>query len=161
MSLPQMSPRQAEFVRAITEGLSVGEAERRAGYSERSGWAALRNPLVARAIHEAIQTELVSVAAPAAFHVAKTIMMDPAASPRVRADIAFKFMDRAGHIAPTSKQKAPDKALSEMSQAELLAFIERNQAEIDKAEAELAGQAIDVSPQHAAPGEAKPLNFLD
>jgi hypothetical protein len=40
--------------------------------------------------------------------------------------------------------------MSEMSRDELVAFIERNQPASDKAEAELAGQAKDVSPQWLA-----------
>jgi HPt (histidine-containing phosphotransfer) domain-containing protein len=59
----------------------------------------------------------------------------------------MKVLDRAGHIAPTRKDLAPrQKALSEMSRDELAAFIEQNQAEIDKVEGELASRATDVSP---------------
>ncbi|WLB24002.1 hypothetical protein [Bradyrhizobium japonicum] len=59
----------------------------------------------------------------------------------------MKVLDRAGHLTPTRKDLAPQrKSLSEMSRDELAAFIEANQAQIDKVEAELAARATDVSP---------------
>jgi hypothetical protein len=84
--------------------------------------------------------------APLAYRVAKSLLQDEQVNPRVRADLSIKILDRAGHVVPSDRAQAPQKSMSEMSQAELLAF-ERNQVEIDKAEAELAGQAKDVSPQ--------------
>jgi hypothetical protein len=67
----------------------------------------------------------------------------------VRADLSIKILDRAGHIAPTRKESPAQKALSEMSRDELASFIDRNQAEIDKIEGELAARAKDVSPRVA------------
>lgn len=145
----------------VHDGKGTQEAGALAGYKNGSVYSALKRPAVAAAISEAIQLDLAAVGAPLAYRVSKQLLRDDKVSPRVRADIAFKILDRAGHIVPSRKDSAPQKALSEMSQAELLAFIERNQAEIDKAELELAGQARDITPQHDAPATAKPLDFLD
>ncbi|TWA89566.1 phage terminase small subunit [Bradyrhizobium stylosanthis] len=157
-----LTEQQRDFVRFIVSGgRSPEEAGALCGYHPKSVYRLLKMPAVAGAIHEAIQQDLVSVGAPAAYRVAKALMLDEKVSARVRADISFKLMDRAGHIVPTRKDLAPGKALSEMSRDELASFIKRNQAEIDRAEQEAAGRAIDITPQHAAPVDAKPLNFLD
>lgn len=162
----QLSDRQAELVRLITsEGLDPGEAGRRAGFASNSIRVILRKPAVALAIHEALQYELRTVLAPLAFKVASSILKNPKASERVRADIAFKYMDRAGFITPTARDQAPQKALSEMSRDELLQFIDRNQAAIDKVEQELAERATEVSAPRSTPDpqviDANPLSFLD
>lgn len=162
----QLDARQRAFVGYVAkEGLEIAEAAARAGYAPGSGYSVLKSPAVVAAIHQTIQHELVAVVAPLAFSVAKNLMRDEKVSPRVRADISFKFMDRAGHITPSSKQQAQDKALSEMSRDELLQFIDRNQAAIDKVEQELAERATDVSAPRNAPDpaliDAKPLSFLD
>lgn len=88
---------------------------------------------------------------------------------RVRADIGVKLLSLAGHIAPRTRDNGPEKAISEMTQAELLEYIDRNQTAIDKAEAELMSKAKDVSPgvgvtvdvptQGAKP--AKLMDYLD
>jgi len=156
-----LSEQQRELVRnLVVLGLPPELAAERAGYNSKSVYRTLRIPAVAASVAESMQLEL-QTAATGALFVAKVLLHDDKVSPRVRADVAFKILDRAGYIVPSRKDSAPQKALSEMSQAELLAFIERNQAEIDKAELELAGQARDITPQHAAPTDAKPLNFLD
>lgn len=160
-----LTSNQAELVKYLIRGRGLEEAGRLAGYADTAVYRAIKSPAVAAAIHEALTHDIMTLGAPAAYHVAKTLMMNESVSPRVRADISFKILDRAGFIVPSSKQRAPDKALSEMTQSELLAFIERNQAEIDKAEGELAAAAKDVSapanaPKHQA-FDAKPLNYLD
>lgn len=163
----QLDERQRAFVAYVArEGLEIGEAATRAGYAFPSaGYGALKSPAVSAAIHETIQRELNNVIAPLAFRVAKKLLADDSVSPRVRADIAFKFLDRAGHITPSNKQQQTEKALSEMSRDELLQFIDRNQAAIDKVEQELAERATDVSAPHQPPQprviDAKPLSFLD
>jgi phage terminase small subunit len=165
MSQLQLSPRQSEFVAGLLRGLDVPTAGIKAGYTETSAWTAVRHPLVAGALHQAIAVDIVSIAAPAAFHVAKRLMLDDKVAAGIRADIAFKFMDRAGHITPSNKQKAPQKALSEMSREEMLDYIDRNTKEIEKIELELAERATDVSapvsPQNLKTLDAKPLNYLD
>jgi hypothetical protein len=160
-----LSDQQAELIRnLVVLGLPPELAGERSGYHPKSVYRTLRIPAVAAAVAEGIQFELHTASA-GALHVAKVLMHDDKVSPRVRADIAFKILDRAGHVVPSNKGKPPEKALSEMSQAELLAFIERNQAEIDKAEGELAAAAKDVSAPLNAPKQqafdAKPLNYLD
>lgn len=60
-------------------------------------------------------------------------------------------MTAQGTLRHTWKDLVPQqKALAEMSREELAAFIERNQAEIDKIEGELASRAKDVSARASA-----------
>jgi len=60
---------------------------------------------------------------------------------RVRAHLANKILDRAGHTTLIRKDdSAREKALSGMTREGLAAFIEKNQAEIDKVEGELAAR---------------------
>jgi hypothetical protein len=95
---------------------------------------------------ENIQLDLAAVGAPLAYRVARSLLAEVNVSARVRADLSIKVLDRAGHIAPTLKDNAAQKALSEMSRDELAEFIERNEAEINKLESELAARAKDISP---------------
>ncbi|MBO4228027.1 hypothetical protein [Bradyrhizobium neotropicale] len=147
----------------VHDGKGTQEAGALAGYKSNSVYSALKRPAVAAAISEAIQLDLAAVGAPLAYRVAKSLLQDKSVSPRVRADLSMKVLDRAGHIVPTRKGAADSlqKPLSEMSRDELAAFIDRNQAEIDKAEAEAASRARDVSPQQSPTVDAKSLSFLD
>lgn len=161
-----LTEQQALLVRLVAhEGLDVQEAGRRAGYASSSIRVILRKPAIAAAIHEALQFEMQTVLSPLAVKLAGQFLRNEDVSPRVRADLIFKILDRSGHITPSNKGSGPPKALSEMSRDEMLAFINANQAAIDKMETELAERAIDVSaphlPQTAGVIEAKPLNYLD
>ncbi|UQD69345.1 hypothetical protein JEY40_25370 [Bradyrhizobium japonicum] len=142
-----LSEQQRTLVRLIVnEGKRPEEAAELAGYHPKSVYKTMRLPAVASAIAESIQLDLAVVGAPLAYRVAKSLLQDESVSARVRADLSIKVLDRAGHIAPTRKDTlSQQKALSEMSRDELAAFIERNQAEIDKVEVELASRAKDVS----------------
>lgn len=166
MGTVQLSDKEATFVRLVAkDGLEPTRAATIAGYASAYGYGLLRKPSVVAAIHEALQTELTSVIAPHAVRVAFELLREKTVSPRVRADIAFKFMGLAGHIAPTSKEKPQEKQIGEMSREELFAYIARNEAEIQKIEGELADRATDVSEgvakQPGAVIEAKPLSFLE
>jgi len=143
-----LTEQQRELVRyMIVEGKPPEEAAKLAGYHPKSAYRTLRLPAVAAAISENIQLDLAAAGAPLAYRVAKSLLTDVNVSARVRADLSIKVLDRAGHIAPTRKNPAAQKALSEMSRDELAAFIDRNQTEIDKIESELAARAKDISPQ--------------
>ncbi|MCC8945445.1 hypothetical protein H8A97_10115 [Bradyrhizobium sp. Arg62] len=144
-----LTEQQRELVRYIVvQGKSPEEAANLAGYHPKSVYRTLRLPAVAAAVSESIQLDLAAVGAPLAYRVAKSLLQDEKVSARVRADLSMKVLDRAGHITPTRKDLAPQhKAFAEMSRDELAAFIERNQAEIDRFEAELASRAKDVSTQ--------------
>ena len=144
-----LTEQQREPVRhLVVEGRPPEEAAKLAGYHPKSVYRTLRLPAVAAAISETIQLDLASVGAPLAYRVAKSLLQDECVSARVRADLAIKVLDRAGHIAPTRKETPAQKALAEMTRDELAAFIDRNQAEIDKIEGELAARAKDVSPEN-------------
>lgn len=142
-----LTEQQRDLVKyLVVEGKPPEEAAQLAGYHPKSVYRTLRTPAVAAAIGEMIQLDLVSVGAPLAYRVAKSLLIDESVSARVRADLSIKILDRAGHIAPTRKDSAAHKAMSEMTRDELATFIEHNQAEIDKIEDELAARATDVSP---------------
>ena len=142
-----LTEQQRELVRyLVVEGKPPEEAAKLAGYHPKSAYRTLRLPAVAAAISETIQLDLASVRAPLAYRVAKSLLQDESVSARVRADLAIKVLDRAGHIAPTRKETPAQKALSEMSREELAAFIDRNEKEIDRIEGELGARAKDVSP---------------
>ncbi|KRP85978.1 hypothetical protein AOQ73_36500 [Bradyrhizobium pachyrhizi] len=144
-----LTEQQRELVRYIVvQGKSPEEAANLAGYHPKSVYRTLRLPAVAAAVSESIQLDLAAVGAPLAYRVAKSLLQDEKVSARVRADLSMKVLDRAGHIAPIRKDLEPQhKAFAEMSRDELAAFIERNQTEIDRFEAELASRAKDVSVQ--------------
>jgi hypothetical protein len=144
-----LTEQQRELVRYIVvQGKSLEEAANLAGYHPKSVYRTLRLPAVAAAVSESIQLDLAAVGAPLAYRVAKSLLQDEKVSARVRADLSIKVLDRAGHITPTRRDLVPQqKALSEMSRDELAAFIERNQAEIDRIEAESASRARDISAQ--------------
>ena len=116
------------------------------------------------AVQESLQTDV-----PVSLQVLRKIRDDDTAPARVRADIGVKLMQLAGHVAPTHRDEKPSKALSDMTQAELLEHIERNQAAIEKAEAELMAKAKDITPGASVPDSvsktqatpAKSLNYLD
>lgn len=120
------------------------------------------------ALHEVVQQSIKSDAA-VNLQVLRRIRDDDKAPARVRADIGLQLMKLAGHVAPTTRDDKPQKALSDMTQAELLEHIERNQAAIEKAEAELMAKAKDVTPAGNVPhsvskdqgAQGKPLNYLD
>lgn len=157
-----LSDQQRVLVHLIVhDGKGTQEAGELAGYKSNSVYSALKRPAVAAAINEAITLDLAAVGAPMAYRVAKSLLQDSNVSARVRADLAFKFLDRAGHIVPSRKDNSPQKALSEMTQGELLAFIEANQAAIDKATDELAGKAKDITRHNAPAIDAKALNYLE
>ena len=111
----------------IIDGWPPEEAGKLAGYHPKSVYRTLRNPMVAAAISEAIQLDLASVGAPIAYRVAKSRLKDEKVSPRVRADLAIKVLDRARHTTPTRKDSsARENALNEMTRYELAAFIDKN-----------------------------------
>lgn len=165
-----LTEKQAAFVQHLITGAPQKEAAELAGYAHASVNASnlMKSPQVQRALHEAVQDSL-RADAHVNLKVLKKIRDDEAAPARVRADIGIKLLALAGHVQPTKRDDRPEKPLSEMTQAELLEHIERNQAAIDKAEAELMAKATDVTPATKAPDSVpskasagdKALSYLD
>lgn len=164
-----LNERQSAFVDAILSGRAPSDAAADAGYSTipTAVYQLLRSPTVLGAIHAGVQRKLQHEAA-LSLGVLVKIRDDKDAPARVRADIGVKLMTMAGH-APQRKSGHDDKPLSQMTQSEMIEFIERNQASVEAAERELAARAKDITP-HAGvtvsvptPGAAtaKPLNYLD
>lgn len=165
-----LTERQSEYVRQLGKGLDPIAAARAAGYSELSAQNTnqINSPAVLAALHELVQRSL-KADVPVNLIVLKKIRDDDAAPARVRADIGLQLMKLAGHVAPTTREDKPQKALSDMTQAELLEHIERNQAAIEKAEAELMAKAKDITPADSVTDSVpmthdtqdKSLNYLD
>jgi phage terminase small subunit len=161
---------QMDFVQALAKGFSPAESAERAGYANcvQVGTKLMGLPSVQAAVFEAVQQSLRADAS-VNLVVLRKIRDDDKAPARVRADIGLQLMKLAGHVAPTTRDDKPQKALSDMTQAELLEHIDRNQAAIEKAEAELMAKAKDVTPgdsvSRSVPkthdDHAKPLNYLD
>jgi len=161
-----LSERQAAFVSAYLKSGLSGKAALEAGYSNvNDGSRLLRVSHVVAAIHREIQRELVVDAAPLAFRTIHDMMKAKDTPHGIKADLAVKVMKLAGHVQPTNRDQAAEKQPAEMTREEMVAYIERSQAEIDRFEAELAARAKDVSGQGSEPitplAEPKPLPFLD
>jgi hypothetical protein len=165
-----LNERQAAFAEHVIKGCKPSEAARLAGYSHfvQSSTNLLNSPAVLAAIHAGVQRALQAEAAPS-LAVLKKIRDDDTAPARVRADIGAKLLAMAGHAPQRNKDGKDDKPISQMTQGELLEFIERNQRAIDDAEQQLANQAKDVTGAvivqagvpDAATLEPSALNYLD
>lgn len=149
--------------------MGPSDAARAAGYEGKVAHVYLLSlPAVLQAIHADVQRNLQGDVW-ANIRVLRKLRDDVRVSAKVRADVALKLMNLAGHIVPTHKDDKPQKALSDMTQAELLEHIERNQAAIEKAETELMAKARDITPagnvHDSVPTQpvvdAKPVNYLD
>lgn len=157
-----LTDKQAEFVRQVVSGTDFSTASLRAGYAESvCGYTLAKRPYVAAAIHFEISRRLATEAAPLALSVALTLLRDQKTGARIRADLSLKLLQMAGHGAEKGRDTGNDKPLAEMSPDELRGFIDRNQAEIDRLEGELAARAKDVSAPIARQLDAKALNYLD
>lgn len=138
---------QAAFVEHVVSGHSPNRAAELAGYSEHAtvSYRIMKLPAVQAAIFEGVQRSLRGDAA-VNLRVLRKIRDDDNAPARVRADIGLKLMQLAGHVAPSTQEGKAQKALSDMTRDEMIAFIESNQAAIERAEQELMSRAKDVSP---------------
>lgn len=157
---------QGEFVRLVVSGENPTKAAKAIGYSNPSQAAInLQNsPAVRAAIFEGVQRALQSDAS-VNLKTLRKIRDDDAAPARVRADISLQLMKLAGHTVPTTQEGKAQKALSDMTRDEMVAFIEQNQAAIDRAEQELMSRAKDISAPDSVPSEpivdANHTEYLD
>lgn len=160
-----LTDKQAAFAEHVAAGGLPADALRVAGYGKSVAASYLmRLPAVRAAVHDAIQ-RAIEAEAPASLAVLREIRNDKKAPAKVRADISMRLLGLAGHVLPTKREEKAQKPLAEMTREEMLSFIELNQAAIDKAEAELAARATDVTVPAGAPKQAtalvKPLDYLD
>lgn len=170
VAVNNLSEMQAAFVLHVLDGNSATVAAKLAGYSNysQSGTNLLNSPAVMAALHAGVQRAIEQDAA-VNLDVLRKIRDNDAAPARVRADIGIKLLSLAGHIAPRTKEDGPQKAISEMTQAELLAYIDRNQAAIERAESELMAKARDITPAAGvsdsvpkrSDAQAKATDYLD
>lgn len=144
-----LTDKEANFVRHISEGIAPPDAARLAGFAEASrngtAYSLLRAPRVLAAIHTEVRRKLVAVA-PIALAVIERLVKDDTTPPKIRLDAARTLLDRAGFIAPRA---IVDKATHELALHELSIGELRSLA--DKLEGELSGRAKDVSGANAAP----------
>lgn len=149
MSMPALAeqfgltPQQEIYVRVYVETGDTSRALRESGMSA----AATYNPLRSKAVLAAVQQEVArALAADAAVSrtVARRLMLDEKVSDRVRADIAFRFLDRAGYVPPRSApaSKSGGRELNEMTVDELRDLASTLEGEI----AGRAGRAKNVTP---------------
>lgn len=147
-----LTPMQVAFVAFTVEGFPPKEAAKRAGYADyvQSSTNLLNSPAVAAAIHKSVQVALQGDA-PINLAVLRKIRDDDAAPARTRADISIKLLALAGFVQPSKSDGKAQKPISEMTQAELIDYVEANRAIVDRAEAELASKAKDVTPGDSVP----------
>lgn len=161
----QLTEREAALVAEVANGIPVDVSAERAGYANvSSAYIALRRSHVLAALHSEIQRNLVADA-PNSFRVLRQIRDDTAAPGRVRADVSIQLVKLAGHVQPTNRDALPDKQPGEMTREEMRNYIDRNKAELERLEDDLAKSAKDVSAQRGDQDQAgtppKTLQFLD
>jgi len=139
-----LSEAQSAFVEELVLSGDKKAAIVAGGYSEtnylRTAGELLRTPEIARALHVEMMARL-SDDAVQARRVARKLMDDEAVTPKTRADIAFKLLDRAGFGVPKAAESPRDTkklSLHELTTDELHSVAEH-------LEAELAGRAKPVS----------------
>ena len=81
------------------------EAGKLAGYHPKSVYRILRLPAVAAAISETIQLDLVSIGAPMAYRVAKTLFQDVSVSARVTSRLVTRCTDATRALASSRREK--------------------------------------------------------
>jgi hypothetical protein len=137
-----LTDKQAAFVKAALGGCDHIQSARLAGYSAPAvdGWRLMRLPHIAAAIEIELRRKLQLEIAPACIAFLFDVVKNAGNTfgERVRVDAAKTLLDRAGYQAPKQHEVGKEKAVEEMSTAELHAFI-------DRTEAELASRATDVS----------------
>ena len=126
----QLTDMQATFVRELVRtGCSGAEAARRAGYGDPEARAheLRKNPRIQEAMAQLQRQELGELANHSLV-VARGILTGEIEAPvKVRADTAFRILDRAGHgpAAVKGQEAGAQKSLDQMSVQELEEFIRR------------------------------------
>ncbi len=152
-----LTAKQAEFVRRVVRhGENPTQAARSAGYNDPKSrsWEVSHNPRVIAAIRAETERCLYGELAPLALNTWRNILRDPDAPVRVRADVAKAVMDRSGH-GPTKPQDIDNnekKDITDMSQAELEAFIRRGSAALEQASKPM----VNITPNEPESGPDMP-----
>jgi terminase small subunit-like protein len=142
----ELSERQAAFVKAFVETGDAHIAGLAAGYApstaRNGGTQLLDSPAVILAIGQAARLRLAR-GAPIALNTVEHLMKN-AVSERVRLEAAKAWLDRAGLVAPKppDDNTKPDKALHELTHAELIALA-------SQIEGVLGDRAKNISPDPA------------
>ncbi len=151
-----LNEQHALFVQSFVDSGDAAAAVVAAGYAKSNAKTLakelLRTPEIARALHIETLARL-SDDAVQARRVARKIMDDESVTPKTRADIAFKLLDRAGFGVPKAAEAPRDAkkiSLHEMTTEELRGVAEH-------LEKELAGRAKPVG----APDKPEPAEQVD
>lgn len=140
---PTSSDRQKAFVQAFVETGNATKAAEMAGYAARHaqsiGSRLASRPDIARQIRVQQMAFAQAYLVPAANQAILTILKDSKAPAGARVQAA-RLAYEAGGVMPEKGEEGGAKELHEMTAEEL-------RAALDKVEAALAGQAVDVTPE--------------
>lgn len=143
-----LTDKQAGLVAGIARGLDATTAALNVGYAQATSLQVsqtLKLPHVRAALMDELTRVLQQEAAPLALSVLLKVTRDETTSARVRVDAAKILLDRAGFAPKPGGNQEIEKTLAEMSPAELRAFIDKQEADIAKAEAAIAEQLEPVN----------------
>lgn len=131
-----LSEKQERFVSAITAGNNLTDAARLAGYSmpETQGWRLSQLPHIQRACRARIAAQLNTQGAQVGFSTLIEIATDKTAPKGARVQASNSLLDRAGFVSKVlEKQRdSENKPLTEMSAAELEAFISGGMQKLER-----------------------------
>ncbi len=149
-----LTEKQAAFVAAFTsEPGCIANATKSAiwaGYSEKSareiGRQQLVKPHIKAAVDEALRDQITGPLASKAVDVLREIVHDKEAPQKLRLEASRTILDRSGIIAPRAAEQKPlgqERALADLSPAELSAFIRQGQESLAR-KARDAGDGLSV-----------------
>ena len=154
-----LTSKQADFVRFyVLNGMTQTDAARAAGYGQPASRAVelVRNDNVMAVIRAEQARFLGGDLTNKALKVLDHVLSDTDASARVRVDAAKVVLDRAGFAPRTSQNLDSEskKDITDMSQAELEAFIRRGQEALDNASYPI----VDITPTAASGAPNEPVD---
>lgn len=159
----ELTPMQAGFVQAFTEGPTAGNGTKSAiaaGFSEKTApsqaCALLKHPRVTAAIDAKLREAIGSRLSVKAVQVIEGILDNKDAGLKLKGDLAAKVLEFSGIVGRTQAQKAASgegKTLAEMSRRELQAVIDAG-AQVLRAAAAQPGDGAQVIEGRCAPHSA-------
>jgi hypothetical protein len=153
-----LSTKQEALVEALFSSDGIILAAKAAGYADSSHVRRMvrHSPVLRAAIEQELRHRLQTEGAPVAYALLVEVVRnkDSKFGERVRVDAARTLLDRAGFLPPKQPDRQPaEKDLNEMSTAELLAIIEKH-------EAELGDRATPINAVQIAPSVETQLGAL-
>lgn len=158
-----LTDKQNQLVMNIARGSDAVSAALLSGYATATALGVsqtLKLPHVRAALMDELGRVLQMEAAPLALSVLLKLTEDEGTSARVRVDAAKILLDRAGFAPKPGGNQEIEKTLAEMSPAELRAFIDKQEADIAKAEAAIADQLEPVNAPNEGLGRPNVADML-